>query len=166
MAAEFFQISPHADLEILTKVHEILNPEIKTTHTQKRKALQLIKRVLKNREGLGEESETIDLMRNFYNYHHKKLYFVADISDNYEIFQNVLEKIYGSMAKTDLYQIFNLAMNDIRQDMLVTGSELKPTKFHDFDEKFSNFHADLSRVKSLGSSKMGFKRMLIEKDFR
>ena len=49
MAAEFLQISPHADLEVLTKVQENLCTDTKTTCTQKRKALDLIKKVLENR---------------------------------------------------------------------------------------------------------------------
>ena len=36
------------------------------------------------------------------------------------------------MNQVDMFQIMNLAMNEILQDMVVNGSELKPSKFCDF----------------------------------
>ena len=49
--------------------------------------------------------------------------------------------------------------------MLVTNNEMKPTRFHDFESKFTTLYSDMSRVKSVGSSKFVFKKMMVEKDF-
>ena len=87
------------------------------------------------------------------------------MSDNYDLFEGVLSKIYMSMGKTDLFQIYNLVMNESPQEMVVTSNELKPGHYHDFEAKFATLHTDLSRVKSTGSNKYGFKRMSYEKDF-
>jgi hypothetical protein len=35
---------------------------------------------MKNRQILEEESSQIELMKNYYNYSHKKFYFIVDFS--------------------------------------------------------------------------------------
>ncbi len=72
------------------------------------------------------------MIKNFYNYSHKKFYFVVDLSDNYEVFEPTINEIYKNMGTVDMYQILNLAMNENAQDMIASGNEIKPSKMCDF----------------------------------
>lgn len=47
---------------------------------------------------------------------------MADLSDNYEIFRPVIDEIYKNMGQVDMFQIMNLAMNEVLQDMIMNGS--------------------------------------------
>lgn len=69
------------------------------------------------------------------------------------------------MGQTDMYQIINLAMNEVVQDMIVNGSEIKPSKLTEFETKFENFYNESTRIKSVASTKANGKRMTFEKDF-
>lgn len=111
-----------------------------------------------------DEAE-IELIKNYYNYAHKKIYFVADLSDNYEIFRPVIDEIYKNMGQVDMFQIMNLAMNEVLQDMIINGSEIKPSKLSEFEAKFEHLHNEANRIKSVVSTKTGNRKIAFEKDF-
>lgn len=63
------------------------------------------------------------------------------------------------MGTVDMYQILNLAMNEVVQDMIASGNEIKPSKFSDFEIKFKNIHSEANKIKSMASAKTGSRKM-------
>lgn len=138
MASEFCKISPHADTEILIRLTRLLEEE--TTHTQKRKIVKVLCKILGQRQALAKQSQQMTSIRNYYNFDQKKFYFIADFSDTFDLFMPFLKRAYDCMNRVDVYDIYNLAMNECTDDMITCENQLKPKKFEDFLEKFQVLH--------------------------
>jgi hypothetical protein len=77
----------------------------------------IIKTLAKSKNFFDVDIEELDLIKRYYNRKHKKFYFIADMTESYDIFTPILTKIYELMGRMDLMQIYNLGMNENLQDM-------------------------------------------------